>query len=110
LDRRKKIRKPRVIATSLTADWYWEQDASLRFTNVEVQPGAGIDPNYARLVLGKRRWETGLQTEGGWDAHRALLDARLPFRDFVAWREGTRMRLSEAVQYARGLRASAAAN
>ncbi len=77
----------RVIATALTADWYWEQDSELRFTRVEVQPGVNLDPHYMQLVIGKRRWETGLQTEGGWDAHRARLAARKPFRDLVAWRD-----------------------
>src|SRR5688572_11014418 len=52
-----------------------------------MQPGAAMDPKNARLVLGKRRWESGLQTEGGWDAHRALLAARKPFRDLIMWRD-----------------------
>jgi diguanylate cyclase (GGDEF)-like protein/PAS domain S-box-containing protein len=39
-------------------------------------------------LIGQRRWDSGLQidTEGGWDAHRALLDARQPFHDLLMWR------------------------
>ena len=37
-------------------------------------------------ILGKQRWETGIEIEGGWDAHRAMLEARAPFRDVLMWR------------------------
>ena len=67
----------------LSADWYWEQDAELRFTRFEgvhVSGGGGGEE-----LIGKRRWESKhkLDIEGGWDAHRALLAARKPFRDAV---------------------------
>lgn len=70
---------------ALASEWYWEQDAELRFTYVSRglfdQYGAGADP-----VLGKRRWEIehvfGVTPEQ-WQAHRDTLEARLPFTDFI---------------------------
>jgi hypothetical protein len=70
-----------------SSDWYWEQDAELRFTRVEAQAGNPGEQELARGVLGKRRWETGLEIEGGWDAHRKLLEARAPFREALMWRD-----------------------
>ena len=70
----------------LTSDWYWEQDAELRFTRVEVRNDAAAEQELARRILGKKRWETGVEIEGGWDAHRAMLEARAPFRDVLMWR------------------------
>jgi len=53
----------------LSSDWYWEMDAQFRFSD-----------------LGKRPWETDIQAEGGWDAHRELLAAHRSFHDFVTRR------------------------
>lgn len=67
----------------LSWDWYWEQDAELRFTRFEgVHISSASRPGGEDLI-GKLRWECGLDMEGGWDAHRALLAARKPFRDAV---------------------------
>lgn len=68
--------------TELSADWYWEQDAELRFTSFQ----GGLPGRVDRLeqgMLGKRRWESEyiLPSEGSWDAHKATLEARQPFRD-----------------------------
>jgi diguanylate cyclase (GGDEF)-like protein/PAS domain S-box-containing protein len=71
---------------ALTSDWYWEQDAELKFTRVEMRNDAAAEQALARQILGKRRWETGVEIEGGWEAHRALLEARAPFRDVLVWR------------------------
>ena len=69
--------------SDLSADWYWEQDAALKFTFVSVAIDAisGIDPNWR---LGKRRWEIpGLQFDPQALAdHKKLLAERKPFRDF----------------------------
>jgi diguanylate cyclase (GGDEF)-like protein/PAS domain S-box-containing protein len=69
--------------TSLSSDWYWEQDAELRFTflSAAVQEKTGIA---ARSRLGIRRWEVpGLVfDEASLARHKEQLDARLPFRDF----------------------------
>ena len=70
----------------LTSDWYWEQDAELRFTRVQVRNDAAAEQALARELIGKMRWETGIEIEGGWDAHRAMLEARAPFRDVLMWR------------------------
>ncbi|MCD6043734.1 MAG: multi-sensor hybrid histidine kinase, partial [Burkholderiales bacterium] len=90
---RKQSRKPaRTPAASappllgLTSDWYWEQDAELRFTRVEVRNDAAGEQALARQLLGRQRWQTGIEVEGGWEAHRALLEAREPFRDVLMWR------------------------
>jgi len=69
--------------TKLSSDWYWEQDAELRFTQFEGGGGeGGYDP--AAVVLGKPVWENpGLdEASADWDAHRAALERREPFRDF----------------------------
>src|SRR5436190_11206876 len=83
----KPKRAPRGVIGGLTSDWYWEQDAELRFTRVQVQGGERVEQALAERIIGKRRWETGIEIEGGWDAHRALLDARKPFSDVLMWRE-----------------------
>ena len=70
----------------LSSDWYWEQDAEYRFTRLEGRLVAGGDAALRQRLLGLRRWESGLQIEGGWDAHRAMLEARQPFHDLLMWR------------------------
>jgi len=70
----------------LTSDWYWEQDAELRFTRVDMRGDASADQSLAQNLIGKRRWETGIEIEGGWDAHRVMLEERAPFRDVLMWR------------------------
>lgn len=72
--------------THLSADWYWELDAAYSFTRLEGRNVAGGDKDLARRLIGIRRWESGMEVEGGWDAHRALLDARKPFYDVLMWR------------------------
>ncbi|HTF14666.1 MAG TPA: EAL domain-containing protein [Burkholderiales bacterium] len=69
----------RAIA-ELSGDWYWEQDASHRFTWVFVRGGAAEEVS---SIIGKTRWELGEQPlNGTWEEHRRLLDARQPFSDF----------------------------
>jgi diguanylate cyclase (GGDEF)-like protein/PAS domain S-box-containing protein len=72
--------------TNLSSDWYWELDASYSFTRLEGRHVAGGDKDLARRLIGIRRWESGLEVEGGWDAHRALLEARKPFYEVLMWR------------------------
>jgi diguanylate cyclase (GGDEF)-like protein/PAS domain S-box-containing protein len=83
---RKGSRRARAPFAHLSPDWYWEQDAELRFTRVDVRTGDSSEHALSRALLGKRRWETGIEIEGGWEAHRALLAARQPFRDALMWR------------------------
>jgi diguanylate cyclase (GGDEF)-like protein/PAS domain S-box-containing protein len=72
--------------TNLSTDWYWELDTRYRFTRLEGRNVAGGDPNLQKRLIGQPRWGTGLEVEGGWDAHRATLEARQPFHDVLMWR------------------------
>jgi diguanylate cyclase (GGDEF)-like protein/PAS domain S-box-containing protein len=70
--------------TELTSDWYWEQDAELRFvsTGGTTDARGGITP---QAHVGLRRWELP-QTEivgQSWDEHRRILEARAPFTDLL---------------------------
>jgi diguanylate cyclase (GGDEF)-like protein/PAS domain S-box-containing protein len=68
--------------TSLSSDWYWEQDAEHRFTKFEGRGGhTGYDP--AGAVLGRRFWELeGLALDSvDIAAHRARLERHEAFRD-----------------------------
>lgn len=63
--------------------YYWEQDKNYRFTRVSgaIFDKAGIDTH---RFHGKTRWDLGwMPTEGDWEKHRALLDARESFTDFI---------------------------
>ena len=70
--------------TALSSDWYWEQDADLRFglVTVGVQRTSGI-PREAHV--GKTRWELPHTEVVGddWAPHQAVLSARQPFRDLL---------------------------
>jgi diguanylate cyclase (GGDEF)-like protein len=60
-----RARRQDAAFAPLSADWHWEQDAKLRFTR-----GAA----------------SGMEVEGGWEAHRARLETRQPFREVLMWR------------------------
>ena len=69
--------------TQLSSNWYWEQDADLRFVRLEGayqrDLGASEEEHYGAL-----RWEldhAGV-TEAQWAAHKAQLAARERFHDF----------------------------
>jgi diguanylate cyclase (GGDEF)-like protein len=86
--------KPNLSATSqdeerfnfhleLSSEWYWEQDESYRFTLIKGESfeRAGIDP---RQLYGTTHWDGGAVPVGNsWEAHKAALEARQPFTDFV---------------------------
>ncbi len=68
----------------LSSDWYWQQDEEFRFVRFsggEREGGWGEDQFQA---IGLRRWELpGIVPVGGsWNEHKALLEARKPFRNF----------------------------
>lgn len=70
---------------ALSSDWYWEQDAELRFTRFDTNrrtPAWLIERLQA--MLGRRRWELPqvVPMQGTWEEHREQLRARLPFFDF----------------------------
>ena len=82
------VQRMRSLAT-ISADWYWEQDAQYRFVTfnaavaIDVAKGIVYDDG-----VGKCRWELpGAQTLGvSWEAHKKMLDARQPFREFEFFR------------------------
>ncbi len=69
--------------TALSSDWYWEQDAEFRFVQMDgdLELNTGIA---AAAHLGLTRWDmpTLNLTASDWDAHKAVLLAHLPFRNF----------------------------
>ena len=71
---------------SLAGAIYWETDADGRYTRIELPP-QGRRPEIAQL-LGRHRWdELAVPADGSpWDAHRALLQRRERFTDFVVQR------------------------
>ncbi len=69
---------------AIAADWYWEQDSEYRFTH--MSPALTQKTGIAHeAFIGRTRWEMPeyALTPAQWAAHRADLDARRPFRDFV---------------------------
>ena len=78
--------------TMLSTDAYWEQDDAYRFTaltgaNLEL---AGFE---SKQVIGTTPWDGGAVPVGDgarWAKHRATLQARQPFADFVVKRINSR--------------------
>jgi diguanylate cyclase (GGDEF)-like protein/PAS domain S-box-containing protein len=74
------------LLLDLSNDWYWEQDADLRFVRVE---GRGAEQaeirEYLAGIIGKTRWEAGVETSdpAELEGHRRLLEARQQFTDFT---------------------------
>ncbi|MDB5749151.1 MAG: diguanylate cyclase [Massilia sp.] len=68
---------------SMSSDWYWEQDAQLRFTMVTggFSEKAGV---LVEHVLGKTRWEyvASLSASEAGRQHIARVKGYLPFNDF----------------------------
>jgi len=67
----------------MSTDWYWEQDAQLRFVQTPGLEKTQLNPEN---VTGKTRWdlpELGPLPEKAWERHRAMLERREPFYDFV---------------------------
>ncbi|MFN3376191.1 MAG: EAL domain-containing protein [Burkholderiaceae bacterium] len=70
--------------TKLSSDWYWEQDADLRFVRVDAPSNERQSWLNEAALLGRRRWEfpDAQHDESHWRAHRAQLEARETFHDF----------------------------
>lgn len=67
---------------ALSTEWYWEQDEHYRFTRISGWPTEQARER-ARQFIGHTRWDiTPGIDEAIWKAHRATLEARLPFWDF----------------------------
>ena len=92
---RRRLRESELRFRSLTemsSDFYWESDTGHRLT----QRGSADKKLSAVSVfrqgaqVGQRRWEIPYLSpdEAGWQAHRAVLDAHRPFRDFEFSRLG----------------------
>ena len=71
--------------TEISADWYWEQDENYRVTMISK---GDQGPNQTLSALGTTRWDTPALnlSEADWERHRAVLDYRLPFTDFIIQR------------------------
>lgn len=69
--------------SSLSSDWYWEQDADFRFVRVDGN-GSSADRLVPQHAIGKTRWDSGARgvTPAQWAAHRAVLEAHETFQDF----------------------------
>ena len=79
--------------SEMSSDFYWESDIEHRLTQRteskrEVAEGVFLQSS----PVGKRRWELAHLTpsEAGWRAHRAQLEAHVPFRDFEISRRGAK--------------------
>ncbi|MES2957485.1 MAG: ATP-binding protein [Pseudomonadota bacterium] len=72
------------MLTALSSDWFWEQDADLRF--VQITAGVHNTGGIPREVhAGKTRWDLPYTEVVGddWEPHKAALAARLPFHDLL---------------------------
>jgi len=61
-------------------DWFWEMGPDFRFTNLSHQAP------FRAAVIGATRWDVAADVDEEpekWRVHRAILDAREPFRDFT---------------------------
>lgn len=76
-----------VSLLDLASDWYWEQDAELRFTRI-VGTGGQRSHYISGSAIGQRRWDVPAvhPDPAGWEAHKALLARREPFREFETCR------------------------
>jgi len=78
--------------TEMSSDFYWETDVEHRFTvHIASAKLTQVWIFQRGTQIGQRRWEIPHLSpdEAGWQAHRAVLDAHRPFRDFVFSRRGT---------------------
>jgi diguanylate cyclase (GGDEF)-like protein/PAS domain S-box-containing protein len=69
--------------TQLSSDFFWESDGQHRLASIVHGPNYAAPPvGYG--VVGKTPWEIASKSpdQAGWQAHKAMLDDHLPFRDF----------------------------
>jgi diguanylate cyclase (GGDEF)-like protein/PAS domain S-box-containing protein len=78
--------------TEMSSDFYWESDVEHRLTQrASANRKLSTVSAFQRgAQIGERRWEIPFLSpdEAGWQAHRAVLDAHLPFRGFEISRLG----------------------
>jgi diguanylate cyclase (GGDEF)-like protein len=69
--------------TNLTSDFYWEQDAQLRFTKYEGRVVSDSNHKAIKAIVGRHMWEIpGTRPDSlNWRQLRRLLKKEQPFRD-----------------------------
>jgi len=69
--------------TELSVDWFWEQDAQLRFVRMSGRVGGEV-ASPPEMHLGKTRWELPYvdMSDEVWRKHREQLARHEPFHDF----------------------------
>jgi len=68
--------------TRMASDWFWEQDEGFRFTVIS-ESASMQHPVSPGEVIGKTRWELAVGSDPEkMAAHRALVEAHQPFREF----------------------------
>ena len=76
----------------MSSDFYWESDAEHRLTmrGSASKKVSAVSTFQRGAQIGERRWEIPYLSpdEAGWQAHRAMLDAHVPFRNFELSRLG----------------------
>jgi diguanylate cyclase (GGDEF)-like protein len=76
----------------MSSDFYWESDTEHRLTQrgSADRKLSSVSVFRTGAQIGARRWEIPSLSpdEAGWRAHRAVLDAHLPFREFELSRMG----------------------
>ena len=79
--------------TAMSSDFYWESDATHRLTQraSAVKKLSTVSVFERGAQIGDRRWDIPHLSPdaAGWAAHRAVLVAHLPFREFELSRLGT---------------------
>ena len=78
--------------TEMSSDFYWESDVEHRLTmRGSAAKTSSVSMFQRGAQVGQLRWEIPSLSpdEAGWQAHRAVLDAHQPFRNFELSRRGT---------------------
>ena len=70
--------------TQMSSDYYWESDAAHRLSARSARKGAAESVFQQASPISHRRWDLPYLSPdaSGWQKHRELLAAHLPFRDF----------------------------
>ena len=74
--------------SEMSSDYFWETDAQHRLTfHSGLKSSANAmtpTSSFVATMIGKPRWEAPFASPDaqGWQRHREMLDAHLPFRDF----------------------------
>ena len=67
--------------STMSSDWFWQQDEKFRFTEFSGAFASDFTP--PANSIGKTRWELNVDLPPDqWVAHRAILNAHLPFKNF----------------------------